>query len=278
MNNRLSFLAIVLLGLTITACDKIEPPYKQGGEVLAERKVLLEDYTGQRCVNCPTAARIAHDLKDVYGENLIVMGIHTGFFAVPFPPQFPLDMRTEAGESWDAAFKISTAGHPKGLVNRYNKEGIYYLGPGEWGTAIADAISKKADATLELEANFTAGNTKIFISANGSFLRSMEGEYFLQLCVLEDSIVGNQNNNDPTVGTTPVIENYVHRHVLRATVNGINGEKISDETVSGDTFSKTYEFAIDAGWKTQHLSVVAWVYRGSDFEILQVEEVHVQSE
>lgn len=278
MNKNISIFAAILIAVSMFSCDKIEPPYRQGGNLTAERKVLLEDYTGQRCVNCPTAARIAKDLEDVYGDNLIVLGIHTGFFAVPFPPQFPLDLRTEAGEAWDAAFKISTAGHPKGLVNRTNKEGIYYLGPGEWGAAVADAISNKADATLELEADFTAGNTKISIKANGSFLRSMEGEYFVQVCVVEDSIVGNQNNNDPTVGTTPVIENYVHRHVLRATVNGINGEIIADETMAGDTFSKTYEFAVDAGWKPQHLSVVAWVYRGSDFEILQVEEVHVQSE
>lgn len=278
MNYRFNLLAFLSICIALISCDKIEPPYKQTGDVVAERKVLLEDYTGQRCVNCPTAARIAHDLKEVYGENLIVIGIHTGFFAIPFLPQFPLDLRTEAGEAWDATFKVSTAGHPKGLVNRLNKDGIYYLGPGEWGTAVADAISKKADATIDLEAKFTAGNTKLSITASGSFLRRMEGEFNLQLCVVEDSIIGNQNNSDPTVGTTPVIENYVHRHVLRATVNGINGEKIANGAVNGDTFSKTYEFAVDAGWKSQHLSVVAWVYRGSDFEVLQAEEVHVRSE
>jgi hypothetical protein len=165
-------------------------------------------------------------------------------------------------------------------VNRINKDGIYYLGPGEWGTAVADAISKKADATIELEAGFTAGKTKISISANGSFLRRMEGEFYLQLCVVEDSIVGNQSNNDPTVGTTPLIENYVHRHVLRATVNGINGELVSDGDVvmTGNTFTKTYEIAVDGVWKTQHLSVVAWVFRGSDFEVLQAEEVHVKED
>jgi len=107
-----------------------------------------------------------------------------------------------------------------------------------------------------------------------------EGEFYLQLCVVEDSIVGNQSNNDPTVGTTPLIENYVHRHVLRATVNGINGELVSDGDVvmTGNTFTKTYEIAVDGVWKTQHLSVVAWVFRGSDFEVLQAEEVHVKED
>jgi thiol-disulfide isomerase/thioredoxin len=99
MNKNISILAAVLIAASMFSCDKIEPPYRQGGVVTAERKVLLEDYTGSRCVNCPSAARIAHDLKQVYGENLIVLGIHTGFFAFPFPPQFPLDLRTPAGEA-----------------------------------------------------------------------------------------------------------------------------------------------------------------------------------
>ncbi len=45
--------------------------------------ILLEDYTGHKCTNCPAAAQIAKDLEDDSSKNVIVATIHSsldGFF------------------------------------------------------------------------------------------------------------------------------------------------------------------------------------------------------
>ena len=45
----------------------------------AARKVLIEDFTGQKCVNCPKATDEIHVLQETYGEdNIIAVGIHSG--------------------------------------------------------------------------------------------------------------------------------------------------------------------------------------------------------
>jgi thiol-disulfide isomerase/thioredoxin len=41
------------------------------------RRVLLEDFTGHTCNNCPAAAVIAEGLQTFYGEDqLILVGVH----------------------------------------------------------------------------------------------------------------------------------------------------------------------------------------------------------
>ena len=45
----------------------------------AARCVLLEDFTGQRCLNCPTATNIVAQLQEAYGDSVfIAVAIHGG--------------------------------------------------------------------------------------------------------------------------------------------------------------------------------------------------------
>ena len=47
----------------------------------AERNVLIEDFTGQRCVNCPAATKKIEELHSQYGDRIIPVAIHSGPFA-----------------------------------------------------------------------------------------------------------------------------------------------------------------------------------------------------
>ncbi len=43
------------------------------------RAVLIEDFTGQKCVNCPNGTTLINDIVETYGEdNVIAVGIHSG--------------------------------------------------------------------------------------------------------------------------------------------------------------------------------------------------------
>ena len=44
--------------------------------VTNSRTHVLLEYTGFRCVNCPTAAQTAQALQELYGEQLIVVSLH----------------------------------------------------------------------------------------------------------------------------------------------------------------------------------------------------------
>ena len=74
---------IMLLSIgLLTACEVI--PEGEREEVIftptdpstLKRTSLLIEYSGWQCVNCPTAAEEAHRLKELYGENLVVVVMH----------------------------------------------------------------------------------------------------------------------------------------------------------------------------------------------------------
>ena len=74
MKNLLLLLIIVSF---FGACDIAEEPFATNGGTPVDtsspttfiKKILVEDYSGHTCSNCPNAARELDALIDIYGEN-----------------------------------------------------------------------------------------------------------------------------------------------------------------------------------------------------------------
>ena len=77
--------AFISLALLTASCDNISENdrYIKVEATKAERTVLLEDFTGQNCVNCPAAHRTIEALEQQYGSHLIAVSIHAGHFGIP---------------------------------------------------------------------------------------------------------------------------------------------------------------------------------------------------
>ena len=274
---------IAAVSILFYACEKIDPPYKEDQDppeppdtTSVLKKVLLEDYTGHDCVNCPTAAVVAEDLKELYGKKLIVLAVHAGFFARP-KADLPQDFRTEAGEDWDAFFGVSLAGNPNGIVNRVERsEGDYIFNVGEWGPAIAAELEKEAEAKITIENSFA--QNKLTTNITSEFLTMMDTTttYHLLYCITQDSIIGPQMNNDANVGETPKIEDYVFMHMLRYS-NSSWGEKLTDDNpvVVGKEYEMEITVNFEAGWVPKNCHVVAFIFNQETKTIIQVEEAKV---
>src|SRR5512133_2768801 len=88
MKRSIIFLAGFVALFWMVSCDKLDEPYavkKTGSDTITGpvRKVLLEDYTGHKCVNCPKAAMDARVMEEALGGRLILMAVHAGYFAEP---------------------------------------------------------------------------------------------------------------------------------------------------------------------------------------------------
>jgi len=270
-------ISLIFASAFFAGCDIIEPPYKQqSGQIgTAERKVLLEDFTGHTCVNCPTAALLSQNLKTIYGDKLIVMAVHAGYFARPQSAPFNTDYRSQAGEAWDQFFNISANGNPNALINRIRNNTFWHFPPGSWSTTVAEAMQGEASAKIELTTMYNASSRRLDITAKTIFVSARQGSVKLQVCLVEDSLVSAQRNNDPNAGATPVIPQYVHRHVLREAINGIWGDPILSNPQPGHSATKSYQLTLPSAYKAEHCSVVVFVYDAETYEVLQVEEKHL---
>ena len=65
------FALIAIMG---TACSHIDEDerliYVKPADVA--RAVLIEDFTGQRCINCPAATDVIHQLQEAYGDDKVI--------------------------------------------------------------------------------------------------------------------------------------------------------------------------------------------------------------
>ncbi|MBQ4520336.1 MAG: Omp28 family outer membrane lipoprotein [Bacteroidaceae bacterium] len=236
---------IYIIGIAatlFTACENIseDERFLDVEGVTAKRVVLLEDYTGQACVNCPEAHKEAAVLHEEYHDNLIVVAIHGGPQALPLP----VGLKQPEGDEYVTAFGVKS--YPIGQVNRRGGLKDYP----SWGAAVYDELQR--ESCLEMSVSSTlAEDGKLKIETSLMPLQNLEGH--LQLWLVEDSIKALQVSLQ---GGNP---QYVHNHVFRGAINGTWGEEVS--LALGEQKVLEYnDIVLDAAWKPENVSVVAFVY------------------
>lgn len=240
-----TYILTTLLTLAMTACSHID----EGDRLIyvkpeaAKRVVLLEDFTGQRCVNCPKGTEVIEQLQQTYGDStFIAVSIHggpLGFAGNASQTGLATPLGDEYYNHWQLEYQ------PVGLVNRHGA--VNYT---DWPKMIREEMAKTAPLELKLAATLTSGQVRVALEAFGT-----DGDTTgkLQVWLLEDGITALQLMPDGTANTS-----YVHNHVLRAAVNGTWGE---DFTIKeGEQKTLTMSMKVEDEWNVRNLSIVAFVY------------------
>ncbi len=291
---------VLIAGFLWMSCDKIDNPLiiieeKDVPEniddtvfftdsVIVERKqVLLEDFTGHKCVNCPEAAMMAHDIAKANDHKLIIYNIHAGWYATPDQQgHYTADFICPTGTDLYNNFQVYA--NPSALIDRVEYNGTWVLGQNDWPTAIDLELAKENTVNLKLKNKYYPKLNTVKISTDITFLSEMPGKYKLVVYIVENHIIAPQKNNDPDIGPTPDWLDYEHRNVLRDAVNTTYGEYISasGDVVSGKTYSMDYFYKIDDAWVTANCNIIAYIGEYDEslnlINILQVAELGIKTE
>lgn len=246
---KLLYTYILFLGfLMVAACD----PIKENDRLIyekpeaAKRVVLLEDFTGQRCVNCPKAIDVIEQLQNLYGEDVVVaVSIHGGPLGFAGNAN-AIGLSTATGDEYYSYWNMEY--QPVGLVNRQGP-----LNYPEWSAAVREELLKPAKISLSGKAEKNGNNIDILVHAIGTD-GTTQGK--MSIWLLEDSITALQLMPDGVAD-----HNYVHNHVLRIAINGSWGDDFYVE--EGQTVKKELSLPIDILWNPRQLSIVAFVYNDS---------------
>lgn len=259
--------ALLLAATALVGCDEKGPDdrliYVKPAEV--NRAVLIEDYTGQRCVNCPRATAVIEQLQEQYGDDkVIAVGIYSGPFGKSVKGT-PYKLTTATGNEYFAHFGLDF--QPIGLVNRHGA-----MLHTDWAAEVTSELAKTAPLEINVMATAAPGSKEIAISvtASGSSA-TVAGN--LQIWLIEDGIVAYQERHDPIDNDNVTISDtqYVHNHVFRCAVNGTWGQEFSIAEGELKTVNSAYTAADD--WVVENMSAVAFVY--DDNGVLQVAKAKV---
>ena len=269
------FISLVVAAL-VAGCDIVDEPYLvEIGSVGPEpgekvRKVLLEDFTGQKCPNCPEAAEIAHNLQDINPDQIVILTIHAGFWAVPSSSgNFTADYRTSVGDDLNSSFNIEF--NPTGMINRTEYDGTRTLTPDKWEGAVNVQLDLPAQAWIVITNEYSSSNRKLICSVESTFLEHLDGTYKICAFLTESGIISPQQT-EQGVDTT-----YEHNHVLRASLNGTWGDLVGGDgmAVANNKLTDEFEITLDNAWNAENCGIVAFIYNTESLEVIQAEEAAV---
>lgn len=279
MKKAFAFTVVVsLVFLVHTGCDHVSNAQQSAQNITSSRKVLIEDYTGHKCGNCPAAARELKKLDSIYEGKIVPVAIHAGFYAT-VSGQYTTNLTCQAGDDYDSFFGNSAAGNPNGLVNRggYGSANLIKQWT-DWGTAAYSYFGGSADFLLDITTNIDSVNKRLSTSVSTKAARTRTGNFNLVVWLTEDKIIAEQVDYSLPPGQQ-FIPNYEFNHVLRASLNSSWGTTLTSiGMAAGDSIVKTVSnYQLSSNWNWRNCHVVAFVYDAkpgspTQYEVLQVEQ------
>lgn len=238
--------------LVLTACeDTIDKDHRYTPASAPEikRSVLVEEYTGTKCVNCPNGHALLESLEEYYnttenranGHELIVVGIH-----IPNWGQ----TTDRGGFITPEAANLTPEGvnPPQAQVNRSK----ILLNRQDWSKAIAQQICRAPEVSFPEGLTATIEGSTVKVS--GTVLAKNEiPDAMIHVWIVEDDITYRQSMPDGT--TRP---DYVHKNVYRAFMTpSFAGEKKNIKRNTPLSFS--YSSALGERWNPANLRAIVFI-------------------
>ncbi|MEI7594709.1 MAG: Omp28 family outer membrane lipoprotein [Bacteroidota bacterium] len=277
---KIKYLYIIAMLFAFSACDKINEPFVENNSNTAVdttkvyKKILVEDFTGHHCINCPAAHRVLQGLHDQYGERIIGVAIHYGSFASATnwaSSGYTYNFKTPEGTEIGSNFLVSST--PTGMINRRMYNSSILINKDDWGSLVNELLPEEAKAKIEITNTYIAADSSLSCAIKSAFLADVSEGLSLVAYLVEDSIVKPQLDGE---ASPEDVLSYTHRHVLRGTLNSTWGEAISP-TTAGSSTTKTYTFSFkNKDFVPSKCAVVAYLMNtASKADIIQVEMAKV---
>jgi hypothetical protein len=290
------FISILCCGIFFS-CDKIKDPIVKKPEVVGSnfvtknnaavsnfKKILLEDYTGMRCPNCPDAATTASNLLAANSTDLVVISVHAGGFAKPFGNFINQDFRTDAGDTWNGTQGFSIPSNPNGIINRtnYASNGLIVLQT-KWSSIVDLAKLDPMVVKLDVTTNYDTVVGALNVDVKATFKASCP-KLMISIVLIEDGITGLQDNRGVET------EDYEFKEMLRGAVNGDWGVPLTTTTkAANDTVGYSFKNFNVKGMKytkvtpnknivvnDKNVTVIVFVYKTDTREVVQAEKIKLR--
>lgn len=236
--------------LTLAACDHVEGEDRYRSytpeTVNADKSILIQEFTGMRCVNCPTGAQVIHDITDNLDGKAVTVCIH------PEGHQF-----TEPIDGVDLTSPASTE-----IYNYYHPNFPAAIFDGgrpntntkRWSGVALTASQQPTPLNVYVTTTYDKSSRKVKAHYNVTFIEDYTSPLNITLYLTEDGIIGTQESLN---GVT--LHDYEFNNVLRAAFNSVWGQSIGDSFKEFQRVEGDCEMTIDSKWNAENCHVVAFV-------------------
>lgn len=279
LNNIVFTWALVLaVVVSFIACEEVGPNINLGGINRAaeltdttyvssnisapqEKRALLLDFTGVKCLNCPAATRKIKEMQTQNPDRIVAIGMYSQFLSTPYDGD--PDLRTEEAEQIQdmlAPFRAK----PSGAIDMadYSPNFVYLIDDIDlWPSYTEERLQLSTPVNIDIANTYDEATRELKVTVQLEYTSAHSAENRLMVAIMENGIVATQLDG------TEVDEDYEHEHVLRTTLTPFNGERLDAPLEAGRIFIKEFKITLDPEWDHTSTEVVAYVHNfGNNLE------------
>ncbi len=218
---------------------------------VTDRSVLVEEFSGQLCTNCPDGAVELENIQHAYEPGkVIVVSLHCGVAERLGVHESNGGLATDFGESVFSA--NGRPAQPSAVVDRYT--GV--ISQPQWLTYISTSLTRSTPLSLAIENDYNPVDSMITIKIKGQSSLDLDGN--LNVWITEDNIVAPQR-----LVSGGYNYEHVFNHIFRTSLTPLAGNPVSFAWDAEEPAE--YEFTVkqSKAWKAENLTVVAFVDNAS---------------
>lgn len=248
--------------------------YVTAPESATPRHVIVEEYTGVKCVNCPEGAAILKAAAEANDGRVIVIGLHSGSLTSPIDGESKYDFRTQQAKDLMTSFFGEDPPKPAASIDRIKINSSYFMAKGLWQTTISDRLAIASKQNITITSSYNNNTKEAIIKVRVAYTALEELPQKLMVALVESKIIDVQEfptYNEP---------NYEHNHVLRDFLTPVSGSSILDTVTKspGRVYERTFIYPVNESWKPENCQVIAFVFNndGQNIEVTQAAEANLK--
>lgn len=241
------------------ACTKKQPQFELLRPSAGDRVILVEEFSGALCPNCPQGTLELENLKDIYGDQLVVLTIHAGDFAFPYPDS-KFDFTTEGG---DVLLDIlgNPIGYPSGVINRKREgpQGGFQEFSSRWAASISASLEDSTLVDISQVVTYDQASRTVDVVVDVLAFENFSAPVHVNVVLKENDIIDPQADRAASTGK---VSDYVHKNVLRKVLSNPQGDPTQGPLNALESETFTYQFTLpseDGWWKAEDCWIVSFV-------------------
>ena len=268
-----------LLLCSFTACKDWEQTVElptNNNSTDSKRIVVMEEFTGASCVNCPAGIAISNAIAETYPDNVILIGVHSKILGAP-ATKGQVDLRTPDAQAIED-FLGSWLAKPEAAINRlYQTAGqSFRIGnPDSWKSFVDAELKKSPEVDIKIKSRFDEATRLLQVDLTVTALKQIDHAIHLHCGITQSGIIADQLDNQ-----TGKLVGFEHNHVLLKLLSAVSGDPLANSASNQQTFTKSYQFTLPQDsilWNAAHCDVFGYVSQDATAKyILQGAETKIQ--
>lgn len=231
------------------------------------KTLLIQEFTGVRCTNCPDAAKIITSIQERNPGRVISVGLHAVGGGKQTRPWSDHNFLTDEAQVLYAYYRPSAL--PAAVFN-----GVYIdKDKNLWPTDANVFLKDEANMTIELNSSYSENTREVSMDYEITLTGDLSGDLNLMVWLTESGIVGLQST------ATTTLRDYVHNHVLRKSFFDTQdypwGKSLGSSFKNGDKIRGSVSTNLNEDWVAENCNVIVFVQRADNKIVEQSAEVAV---